>query len=248
MTDPTIGVWISEDGEVAAPDSRNLYRIEENNPVNSVDPSGLAEVKSIRMSFNGFNSQQRSQLVENTRAAITKLEKALSMLTEHWDELKELATFNPPMGGKPFIDERYRTLGKNIRINPGVPINEGFGNDTGRNTTARLEYIETIKVIFAQIGAGDCINYKEEKKASENESEAFIRYYFFPQGETIHITPLYWKREKARQIDIIVRELGRREGFDETNTDNPLKDASYWQETIDYLARKYDELMAKKKK
>lgn len=41
MTDPTLGIWISEDGEVGTPDPRNLYRFEGDNPTNEVDPSGL---------------------------------------------------------------------------------------------------------------------------------------------------------------------------------------------------------------
>jgi len=45
MTDPTIGVWISDDGEVGAPDPRNLYRYVGNNPTNEVDPSGLSGEK-----------------------------------------------------------------------------------------------------------------------------------------------------------------------------------------------------------
>ncbi len=47
MTDPTIGVWISEDGEVGAPDARNLYRFEGNNPENAVDPSGEGAISSV---------------------------------------------------------------------------------------------------------------------------------------------------------------------------------------------------------
>jgi hypothetical protein len=42
MTDPSIGVWLSDDGTVGKPDPTNMYRYVGNNPTNRVDPSGLA--------------------------------------------------------------------------------------------------------------------------------------------------------------------------------------------------------------
>jgi hypothetical protein len=245
MTDPTIGVWISEDGEVGAPDPVNLYRIEGNNPVNSVDPSGLAAIKSLHISFNGFDSDQRRQLVEYTWAAITKLEKALSMLTDHWDELEDLATVKSVP--KPFPDETYKTLRRTIIDSSAIGAPVGCAL-RGQEVAVRQKYIRTIKSIFSQIKNGDTIEFKEVgKRQNDHETVAYISYFFSPHGEVIRITPLYWDLPtKTMQVDKIIRELGRREGFDQTDTKNPLYDAQYWENTISYLARKYDELMAKK--
>ncbi len=45
MTNPTIGVWLSEDGSIGAPDPSNPRRYVGNNPTNLVDPTGLAAQK-----------------------------------------------------------------------------------------------------------------------------------------------------------------------------------------------------------
>jgi len=42
MTDPTIGFWLSEDGEFVKPDPSNLYRYVGNDPTNLTDATGLS--------------------------------------------------------------------------------------------------------------------------------------------------------------------------------------------------------------
>lgn len=42
MTDPTLGVWLHDDGEIAAPDPSNPYRYVGNSPMGYTDPSGLS--------------------------------------------------------------------------------------------------------------------------------------------------------------------------------------------------------------
>ncbi len=44
MTNDTVGVWLSDNGVVEAPDPTNLYRYVRNNPTNLVDPNGLVGV------------------------------------------------------------------------------------------------------------------------------------------------------------------------------------------------------------
>ena len=46
MTNPEIGVWLSENGTVGTSDLSNLYRYCGNGPTNRVDPGGLASVEA----------------------------------------------------------------------------------------------------------------------------------------------------------------------------------------------------------
>jgi hypothetical protein len=48
MTDPTLGIWIADDGTVGTPDPTNLYRFVGDNPVNAVDPTGLSSKDSTK--------------------------------------------------------------------------------------------------------------------------------------------------------------------------------------------------------
>jgi hypothetical protein len=48
-------------------------------------------------------------------------------------------------------------------------------------------------------------------------------------------------------MDFDAFALGRRVGFDEENTGSLFRDVYEWDQTIEFLANKYDELMSKKK-
>lgn len=247
MYDPSTGRWSIEDPIGFDAGDMDLYRYVGNNPTNAVDPSGLMEgVSEIRFTWYGFTDDQRKQLMANTQEAIVKLEKALAMLTKYWDELKDLASFMPPGATKIVIDRSYTKLREEILVTTsGLWILP----DIKSYVSPRKVYTDKIRTIFQQINSCQHLEFTEDTSApTENGREAYVRYFFDPTGERIHITKLYWERMQDRQVDIIVRELGRREWFDETNTGNVLRDAAEWQAIIDYLARKYDEMMAKQGK
>lgn len=180
--------------------------------------------------------------------AVEKLEKALVMLEEHWDELKDLSTFTP-LDGKPFISTRYQMLAKVYSFPYGAWGVSGVSKITGRD-----EYIKLIKQVLNPLRNVDhCTNFKPDRSPpTPNGQKAYIRtlpLYIIQEipGSTIHITNLFFTRPRSEQIDAIAHELARRIGFLEENTRNLFKDVYEWDNTIDFLVNKYDELMSKKK-
>jgi|SRR5579884_2161087 len=243
---PNLGRWLQVDPTGFDGGDANLYRMEGNNPTNEVDPSGLlGKVTTIKFTFYGFSEEQQKELMDITVKAVEKLEKALAMLTDHWDELEDLATVKSVP--RPFLDKTYQTLKGKIRDVSAIGAPVGCGCVHNREVIVRQQYIDKIKSIISQINKGDHIGFKQVGKSGV-ERAAYITYFFYPHGKKIRITPLFWDLVDSRKLSDIIRELGRREGFDQTNTQNPLYDVQVWEDTIEYLARKYDELMAKKNK
>ena len=71
MTNPEIGVWLSENGEIGMPDPYNRYRYCGNDPVNYVDPSGLAAIAPPELTGKDFGlpAKDRDALFNNVAQA-----------------------------------------------------------------------------------------------------------------------------------------------------------------------------------
>lgn len=91
MYDPSSGRWLIEDPIGFDAGDVNLYRYVGNNPTNAIDPTGLAP-KQLNLSLPGFTGAEMAALIADMHLAVKRLDKALSMLTDHWDELEALST------------------------------------------------------------------------------------------------------------------------------------------------------------
>jgi hypothetical protein len=226
----------------------NLYRYVGNDPTNATDPSGLAENpddiyynKVIQYNFDkDFSFSERRDIEQATSRAFRKLQKALSMLETHWKVLKHLSTTHRP--DKPDkIDEKYKILDSEAkryieRDHATIP----------ERVNVRQYYIDKINEIFAEIdpkndkAIGFVPNRSDKAKL---EGPTYIRYYFTPSGETIHVTNLFFLLTPDDRADKIVHELARRVGFtDKENTGDPLYDAYTFEYVIHFLARQWDTL------
>jgi len=247
MFDPTIGRWLTQDPEAFDAGDADLYRYCGNDPTNWVDPSGLDDLPvsrgTIRISAPGFTDSESSILMRTTRRAIEKIEKARIMLRDHWDELKELSLVEIPMA-PPFTHKRYIKLSTVLTKPYG-----GFNVSGVLKVTVREIYLRRMADILDRIKDGSC-DFEPDRKwtGPKGDTDAYvvdivILWRTQISGQTIHLTQVFWGHPHQRQVDVLIREFGRTVGFSETGTGDLELDADEWDNTIDFLADKYDEMM-----
>jgi hypothetical protein len=214
MYDPTTGRWTTEDPIRFEAGDANLYRYVKNDPTNATDPSGLKEdfvsKRQLNFQMEGFTGQEMATLALDMRLAVERIDKAFSMLTDHWDELKALSTFTPP-GGKPFVSKRYQTLASKYTALSGFDF---WGGSQVKRVSVREDYIKAIKLVLDPLRDGNhCTTFKPDRSpTTPNERQAYVVYTLGFPGSTIHITNAFFSATQGRQVDVLVHELGRRAG------------------------------------
>jgi hypothetical protein len=79
MTDPTIGVWLHDDGTIGKPDPYNLTRYVGNNPTNLTDPTGLA---GVSVDEKGNQKLLGRQSITFTKEQIKEFRDTLAALSD----------------------------------------------------------------------------------------------------------------------------------------------------------------------
>jgi hypothetical protein len=137
MTNPEIGVWLGDNGEIGAPDPSNPRRICGNNPTNMVDPTGLFETPTFsgagrgpnrndkvwNTTVPGFkakvelrdfdNDAREKEMLDALQKAAVRVNNALAALGgNEWDKYSKFKTI--PVAGvdKPIESKRYAQIDK----------------------------------------------------------------------------------------------------------------------------------------
>lgn len=253
MYSPTLGRWIQNDPIEFTAGDPNLYRMEGNDPTGMVDPSGLCgddgkpnESIPAKLDFSGpFTPTEEDILKCRLASALKKLTLAHTLLTTKWPELKDkyLEDSVIPGAQNTFLSPTYKKLNK-----PALQRYRPFSDDTlgGVGVTVRNEYALNIKRMLNEMNDVKCtIALKRVTKANEapgtEGGEAYVPParlnplvpYFDVTTSTIHIRDAFFDRIERRQIDIMMRELARRQGYYETGTGRVHYDADEWGNILD---------------
>jgi hypothetical protein len=219
-------------------------------PVRSPEkPKDIYYQRQIRFDIDsGFTFSERRDIEQATSRAYRKLQKAYVMLTKYWNDLRVLARY-PRRGEVKEGEPSYLVEDSFTMLDSIATYYEEFIHESiKQHVEVRFEYIAKIKKILSEIDPkkDNAIAFTPDR-SNKYEDEApftYIKYYFSPAGETIHVKNRFFGLAPDERANRIVHELGRRVGFDdEKGTNDPLRDAYLFDKTIAYLATKYDDRM-----